>query len=190
MVVVAEVSFEGIRPLLMHRNNMLEEPSGGVQSKKKEENPELVAEKGAYRDEEGFLVIPSLNIKKCIVEGAKIGLKTKRGTGFSGQQMIRGSIYIEPQSPRLLGSDGSELRTYIVDSQIVKNPSTGGRMPCHRPRIDEWKVEFAIRWNPELYGLTPRMVEDVCGKSGFIGLCDYRPDYGIFKVTRFEARDE
>ena len=30
MVVVAEVSYEGIRPLLMHRNTMLEEPSRGA----------------------------------------------------------------------------------------------------------------------------------------------------------------
>ena len=152
--------------------------------------PYTGASKAAYKDTEGFLILPGLNLKRSIVEGAKIGLKTKRGTGYSGAQMIRGSIYIEPQNPRLLSPGGRELKEYEVDTQIVKNPSTGGRMPCHRARIDEWRVDFSIKWNPHFYGLLPISVKECCEKAGYIGLCDYRPDYGIFRVTKFEARDE
>lgn len=85
-----------------------------------------------------------------------------------------------------------EQRTtdFEVDSRSVVIPATGGRIMCHRPRLDDWTLSFALTLKEQEADLSlVRMLVDYAGAK--IGLGDFRPDrkgpFGKFKVTRWEV---
>ncbi|RLE84396.1 MAG: hypothetical protein DRJ41_03200, partial [Thermoprotei archaeon] len=60
------------------------------------------------------------------------------------------------------------------------------RVIRHRPRFDRWALEFnMINLDPSVLRMDTlrKMLEDA-GK--WCGLGDYRPEYGLFRVTKFE----
>ena len=59
-----------------------------------------------------------------------------------------------------------------------------------RPRFDEWELEFyIINKDPQiLLRDTMRRIVEAAGK--WIGLCDYRPEFGLFNVEEFKVVGE
>lgn len=194
---VFHVEIKGLQPMLMHAMGPAVEST--TTSRKPKLTPEQAAEKAAYRDKEGYLVVPALNIMGCLIVAAR-PVKLPRGTGYRASDVIKGSVRVEPQYPRLLGLKGKPMKNYVVDgkeercpyvvdSQWVRNPSTGGKMVCHRPRIDEWCLKFDLKWNDLIYNVHPDVITDTMKRAAYVGLCDYRPMYGIFEVVKMEAED-
>lgn len=187
---VFHVEIKGQQPLLMHSMPSILE-SRQTNIRKEKGSPESEAEKGAYRDAQGYLVVPAKNIMGCLIAAARPVTKkfVVRGAGFKAPDVIKGSVRVEPSLPRLLDLKGKPIKDYEVDAQWVRNPSTGGKMPSYRPRIDEWKLQFDLKWNELIYAVGPDMVRETLAQSTHVGLCDYRPMYGIFEVTSLEVED-
>ena len=80
-------------------------------------------------------------------------------------------------------------KKYEVDSRSVVIPSTGGRIMCHRPRLDEWALDFTLDIDTEMF--SPALVRQIVDDAGKkVGLGDYRPDrkgpFGKFVVVNWK----
>jgi hypothetical protein len=184
------VEIKGEQPLLMHAMPpILLRQQKNI--RKEQGSPEEEAEKAAYRDKDGFLVVPAVNIMACLIQAARPVTKkfVIRGAGFKAPDVIKGSVRVEPNAPRLLDLNGRPIKDYEVDAKWVRNPSTGGKMASFRPRIDEWMMKFDLKWNELIFAVGPDLVKETVRQAAHVGLCDYRPMYGIFSVQKLEVED-
>jgi len=169
------VEIKGVKPLLMHA------PTGIGDNPKLRRGehlpPEKEAEQYLYKDPEGNIIIPSINIKAMLRDAGRNYKVSGRRTTFGA--MIRAGIDVEPFYVPLK-HNGWEVD---VRSVVVQR----SRIPRARPRFDEWSLEFTIvNKDPTilLRDTMKRIVEDA-GK--WYGLGDFRPEFGLFEVVKFEA---
>ena len=175
MIEKYHVRIKGVKPLLMHAPSEL----GDNPKRRRGEHlsPQEEAEAALYKDAQGNIVIPALNVKAMLREAGRNYKISGRKTTFGA--MIRAGIDIEPFYI-LLKHNGwkVDIRPVVVQrSRILRA----------RPRFDEWELEFTIinkDPNVLLRDTMKRIVEDA-GK--WIGLGDYRPEFGLFEVERFEV---
>jgi|SRR5579859_3410642 len=173
------IEITGTTPLLMNRFNIEE-------SKIKEKNltPREAAQKVCYLDEKGYLFYPAMNIYACIIEAGKfhkdgkVKITTARSSLIPAYVMIEGEYLYFPDDT-----------TWEVDSRAVVVPSTGGRIVCHRPRLDNWSLEFVLSVDAKSF--PPRLVRQIIDDAGSkVGLGDYRPArkgiYGRFVVSSWK----
>lgn len=149
--------------------------------------PRAIAELKVHKTPEGAPCLPSTMLFACLVNAGsliKVGrkqLSTKESSLVpAGIQIVEDHSLITPEA-------------WEVDSRPVVNPSTKGRMMCHRPRFDKWAVTFTLVVDDEMFGEDIiRELVDAAGKK--IGLGDYRPQkrglYGRFVVTNWEKASE
>lgn len=164
----------GTRPLLMHSPQNI----GVPKSSKKSSNydPEEEARAGLYTAPDGTIGVPGLAIlaalRKAATEhkAAGKGRKSLKDFVYSGIRIDEDLIPIAPQE-------------WVIDARpaVVQR----ARIMRWRPRFDTWKLTFHVEivdpstWNPvTLYNI----VEDA-GK--FVGLLDFRPLFGTFKIESF-----
>lgn len=174
------IEITGITPLLMNRFNIEE------QNVKKEKNlsPRDSAKRVCYEDEQGKLFYPTTNIYACIIEAGKFHKDGKVKVTTARSSLIPAGVMIEGQYIYFSKPD-----TWEVDSRSVVVPSTGGRIVCHRPRLDEWQLSFILTLDVKMFSPnTIRMIVDDAGTK--VGLGDFRPSrkgiFGRFVVTKWE----
>ena len=178
-VEIYEVKIVGIAPLLMHA------PTGiGDKPKLRRGehlDPEVEAESYLYRDPEGRIVIPAVNLKACIREAGRNYKVSGRRTTFAA--MIRAGIDIEPSPYVPLIHTGWEVDVRPV---VVQR----NRIMRARPRFDEWALEFQIvNKDPTIiHSDTLKRILVDAGK--YYGLGDFRPEFGRFRVDRFKVCDD
>ena len=165
-----EVRIEGVRPLLM--NALLTH----TQTQDEYLDPKSEAEMRLYKDPNGNVCIPAKMVKACLVCAGKNYVV--EGIRMSAETVIRAGIRIKPEYIPL------EYDKWVVDSRpaVVRR----SRVIRHRPRFDRWALEFnMINLDPSVLRMDTlrKMLEDA-GK--WCGLGDYRPEYGLFRVTKFE----
>jgi hypothetical protein len=171
------VAIKGISPLLMHKF-----PMDKVDESKL--TAEEQAERGAFRDpDNGGLFVPGLNLQRALVAAASFS----KGKGRASlQKQVAACVMVTPERISL----GTER--FAIDSRPVVIAATKGRVIRHRPRLDEWGIEFAIEFDPTLLTLADvkKILED-CGSR--VGILDFRPEkkgpFGRFMVTRFEVEE-
>jgi len=170
------VEIKGVKPLLMHAPVDL----GDNPRRRRGEHlaPEEEAKQYLYTDPEGNIVIPSINIKAMLRDaGRNYKISGRRATYGS---MIRAGIDIEPYPyvPLKYSKWEVDVRPVVVQSSRILRA---------RPRFDEWGLEFVIiNKDPNvLLRDTMRKVVEDAGK--WIGLGDFRPEFGLFEVVRFEV---
>lgn len=174
------IEITGVTPLLMNRFNIEENES---KIKEKDLTPREVAYKKAYLDGNNKLIYPTANIFSCIIAAGvfhkygKVKITTARSSLIpAGLMMQDGYIYFK------------EPVEWEVDTRRVVVPSTGGAIPCHRPRLDKWSLEFNLELDVKMF--SPNLVRTIVDDAGQkIGLGDYRPSrkgiYGRFVVTKW-----
>ena len=69
------------------------------------------------------------------------------------------------------------------------NPMTKGRMMVTRPKFDEWKLEFNVKFNED--DIPIEVMKNIIDYAGqYVGIGDWRPDkkgqFGKFITTKFE----
>jgi hypothetical protein len=172
---VYKVKIKGVRPLLMHS-------PVGIDNKPKLRrgehlDPKVEAESYLYKDEKGNIVIPARVIKACIRNaGRNYTVKGRGKTTFAA--MIRASLEINPENIPLI-SDGWKVD---VQSVVVQR----NRIPRARPRFDNWELEFEII-NKDPTIINKDVLKQILIDAGkYYGIGDYRPDYGLFEVVKFE----
>lgn len=182
------VTIEGITPLLMNRFH--EDAEVAVSSGTRTSirgargTPREQAEAKAYKDGDGNLFIPGANIFACLVA--------------AGSFHKSGRVKITTQKSSLIPAGLSVIelvcpmntKDWECDSRSVVIPSTGGRVMCHRPRLDKWKTTFTLDVDTDMFDPKfIRLLVDDAGKK--IGLGDYRParkgPFGRFMVSSWEV---
>jgi hypothetical protein len=172
-----DVRIKGLSPLLMHRY-----PIEGVDALEKM-SPKEQAEIAAYRHPKNKkLFVPSENLWAALVGGAVF----VKGKGRASLQKVAAAC-LQVYPPYLLLPD----KEYDVDSRAVRMPATRGTVIRHRPRIDEWELEFELIFDQSL--LSESQARDVVDNAGArVGLLDFRPatkgPFGRFIVTRWDVQ--
>jgi hypothetical protein len=178
------IEITGITPLLMNRFNIDEQ-----QAKIKDKNltPRETAYRVCYEDEEKKLYYPTVNIFSCIIEAGKFHKDGKVKVTTARSSLIPAGVMIEDQIVYF-----KEPATWEVDSRAVVVPSTGGRVVCHRPRLDQWVLEFTLKLDTKMF--SPKFIRTVVDDAGSkVGLGDFRPSrkgiYGRFVVTNWKETE-
>lgn len=187
-----QVTIRGVAPLLMNRFTEQNEVavSGGTQAAFRGDKgtPREQAEPKRYADKDtGELYVPGPNIFAAIIAAGIFHKAGKSKLTTQKSSLIPAGVQlVELVCP--LGS-----KDWEVDSRSVVIPSTGGRIMCHRPRIDTWKCTFTLEIDETMF--SPDLIRKVIDDAGKkIGLGDYRParkgPFGRFVVDRWEVLKE
>lgn len=164
-------TIDGISPLLMHAYPLV--PIEALDKKTVEEQAELAC----YRDPDGMLYVPGVNIQRALIAGATFS----KGKGRASlQKPVAACTIVSPERVILAP------QAYAIDTRPVVIPSTRGRVLRHRPRFEQWSLTFNIDFDPDLVTIVQlRRVLDDAGQR--VGLLDFRPEckgpFGRFHVT-------
>lgn len=174
-----DIEISGVTPLLMNRFNI----DDTQKAKEKNLTPREAAKKVCYVDEQDKLFYPTNNIFACIIEAGKYHKEGKVKVTTVRSSLIPAGIMIEGEYIYF-----REPSTWEVDSRAVVVPSTGGRIVCHRPRLDNWILEFTLILDTKMF--SPRFVRIIIDDAGNkVGLGDFRPSrkgtFGRFVVTKW-----
>ncbi len=187
--MLVEISIEGITPLLMNRftEEAAAKVSSGVSkvSVSGKGDPRKQAEPKRYADKDGNLYIPGPNIFACLIQAGKFHKVGKSKVTTLKSSLVPAGIQIMEIVCPL------KTKHFEVDSRSVVIPSTGGRIMCHRPRLDTWKTGFTLDVDTDMFELDfVRVLVDDAGRK--IGLGDFRPDrkgpFGKFVVTNWKTK--
>jgi len=170
-----ELTITGVSPLLMHSFPLVS--IEGLDKLTREEQ----AEHATYRDPEGKLYVPGINIQRALVAGAAYSKGKGRATLA---KVAAACLAVSPERIPL------GVEEYTIDSRPVVIPATKGRILRHRPRFDEWQMTFTLEYDPILLdGEQVRRIVDDTGSR--VGLLDFRPErkgpFGRFTVTSWEV---
>jgi hypothetical protein len=171
------VKIVGTKPLLMHAPTGL----GDKPKLRRGEHldPKTEAQSYLYLDEEGRIVIPSVNVKACIREAGRNYKISGRKTTYAS--MIRAGIDIKPfpYIPLIHGGWVVDIKPVVVQrSRILRA----------RPRFDNWSLEFQIINNDPTIIHSDTLQKILIDAGKYYGLGDFRPEYGTFKLEKFEIK--
>jgi hypothetical protein len=182
-----KVRIEGKTPLLCNRFTdeaaMKASSGNGMAIVGNKPTPMAQAESRLYIGLSGKPTIPQPNVFRCLIDA---GVHFKAGKSKVTTQ--KSSLI-----PACLEIDGTEFEIehtepWTVDTRAVCIPSTGGRILCHRPKFNDWAIEFEIDSDGTIADDLLRDVVDAAGRR--VGLGDFRParkgPFGKFVVTRWE----
>lgn len=184
-------TIQGVSPLLMNRFTEANEVavSGGtsVAFRGSKGTPREQAQPKRYADGEGNLYIPGPNIFAAIVAAGTFHKAGKSKITTQKTSLVPAGVQVEELICPLSTKD------WEVDSRSVVIPSTGGRIMCHRPRIDEWECTFTLEVDDGMF--SPNLVRALVDDAGKkIGLGDYRParkgPFGRFVVKQWDILAE
>jgi hypothetical protein len=185
-----KVQIEGTTPLLMNRYNdaaALASPGHRTALQGAKGTPREQATPKAYVNKTGYLIVPGVNMFRCIIDAGKYLKSGKSKLTTQKSSLIPSFLSLEELECPL--TDGSRnLKEFEVDSRSVVNPSTGGRIMAHRPRLDKWVLPFTLTLDEK--EADPSLVRDLVDNAGGkVGLGDFRPDrkgpFGKFKIIHW-----
>jgi len=174
-----EFEIEGICPLLMDKYIDGNNAQTGAEALK-------FAPQKAYRDDNGNLSIPADALKASIREAAReVGKKMEKS---KRAEEVRSQIFIEPFYLSMKRKDFD-----LIDGRAVKRQKGKGiktTVMTYRPLIKEWSVKGKINIvNPSIISTEHlRQCLEVAGLCK--GLLGYRPEFGRFKIKKFEETEE
>ena len=179
-----QIEISGVTSLLMNKFDI--EQHGLKQDKNL--TPRESAQKKCYQDEQERLYYPTTNIYAAIIEAGKFHKEGKNKVTTARGSLIPAGVMIEGEITYF-----KRPATWEVDSRGVVVPSTGGRIVCHRPRLDDWCLDFTVRLDLKMFSpKTLRALIDDAGSK--VGLGDFRPArkgiFGRFVVTEWREECE
>lgn len=183
-----EVTISGVTPLLMNRFSEKSEVSvsSGMRLtvRNNGQTPRELAKDKLYANESGDLFIPGTNIFAAVIAaGAFHKVGKSKLTTLKTSLIPAGVAILDLVCPL-------DTKEWEVDSRSVVIPATGGRVMCHRPRLDEWSTTFTLDVDSDMFGeKLVRVLVDDAGKKCGIG--DYRPNrkgpFGKFVVSSWRV---
>ncbi len=145
--------------------------------------PREQAESKLYRDSDGRCVMPGPNLFASLIEAGKFIKAGKSKLSTNRSSLVPAGLAVE--QIEMLIQPGK----WEVDSRAVVVPSTGGRIMCHRPRFDAWRISVDLAVDETMFG--EPVVRDLVDFAGSrVGLGDFRPQrrgpFGRFKVVSWK----
>lgn len=147
--------------------------------------PREIAEGKLYYGIDGALVIPSPNLLRCLVDGGAFFKAGRKQITTKSESMLFSCLDIVAAEIPLLHS-----QPWTVDTRAVVIPATKGRILAHRPRFDDWALEFTADLDTSIVQESLlREIVDAAGKR--VGLGDFRParkgPFGKFRVDEWKV---
>lgn len=183
---VARITIIGESPLMVNKfsekakNELDEKHQQKAKGARKARNPMQEFEDAAYKIDKKTYGIPASGVKHCAVSACRfiegVNMTTARGA-FQIVGDIGGLLPISSKS-------GPQL-----DERIVRVGNFGNKKPMtrYRPRFDDWKITFNIKYNANV--MSAEQIVNLYENAGFaVGLCELRPEkngnLGQFRVDR------
>lgn len=140
---------------------------------------ELEWEAGLYLDDGKNVYLPGYVIEACIVNGAK---KTKDGQTAKTCLFVDGDaeFFVDGKSIKLDDIKGNPKYQLAVPVKVQT-----ARIMRTRPMFKNWSAKFTLHLMKDVAN-TQAVKDWVQNAGSLVGLCDWRPRYGRFRVTRFE----
>jgi hypothetical protein len=187
-----QITIEGTTPILMNRFH--DAAQQGVMAGS---SSSMLGSKGTPREQamlklytglDGNPIIPQPNLFRSIIDAGTFFKAGKSKVTTARSSMIPACLEIQGVELPLIHKEA-----WQVDSRAVCIPSTGGRIMCHRPRFDDWKIEFVLVVDTTMIQVKlVREIVDAAGKR--IGLGDFRPSrkgpFGKFTVTSWQEIEQ
>jgi hypothetical protein len=181
-----KVTLGGISPLICNRfteaaqKAVSSSSSSSFQGSKG--TPREQAEPKLYTDSKGRPVLPSVNLMASLVEAGRFIKSGRSKLSTTKSSLVPAGLAI-PEIELLITP-----KKWEVDSRPVVVPATGGRIMCHRPRFDVWRVSLTLEVDETLFSeRLIRELVDIAGKR--IGVGDFRPSrrgpFGRFEVLKW-----
>ena len=153
--------------------------NGGPKAKMSEPDWSKEAEKSLYKNKEGVIYEPSSHVEGCLVKAAvnfQIPGKGKK----TYKDLFRAAVFVEQVEIPIVPQE------YEVDERaVVVNRS---RVLRSRPKFDDWKLNFTLTCLDD--DMQEGVIKTVLEHGGkFVGIGDFRPKFGRFKVNMFEAAE-
>lgn len=172
---VYEVKIVGTKPLLMHAPTGL----GDKPKLRRGEHldPKAEAESYLYKDSEGGICVPSVNVKACMREAGRNYRVSGRRTTFAA--MIRAGLDIKPYPMIPLIHNGwqTDIRPVAIQrSRILRA----------RPMFSQWSLEFQIINKDPTVIHRDTLKKIIMDAGKYYGLGDFRPEFGLFELEKFE----
>jgi hypothetical protein len=186
------VTIEGTTPLLMNRftDAAAQQLAGGTSTVMvgNKGTPREQAEKKLYVDEHGILHLPGTNIFRALIDAGIFHKAGRSKITTQKSSLVPAAVALVELTCPIKGPDGDPK--WEVDSRSVVIPSTGGRVMCHRPRVDAWRVSFTLEIDTSMF--TAQLVRQLLDDAGKrIGLGDFRParkgPFGRFVVVKWQS---
>lgn len=177
----AAVTIKGVSDIIFHAWNCedvsgtADGPDNSTKSSKTDNLPVYV-----YRDDKGELGVPGVNICAAIAMAAKFR-KDPRSPRKSAFDLFKAAVV--PQTA--VASLGVREWDYEHRARVrIKMAAITRVRPAMRAG---WEVSFELAVVLPEY-IDPSLLHSVISDAGrLVGLCDFRPTYGRFQVTRFET---
>jgi len=177
---VMEVQIEGTFALLFHRYDCDVAESKARAKKGSQEKKTDNLESYVYRvPGSNELGIPGINFKQCLVHSAKFN-QDPRSPRKSAMDIFKAGIQVMPEVATLgVGNwDFEDKRGVIIQKARIARIR-----PAMKPG---WAVTFFVRILLPEY-ITPDLLYEVITRAGMtVGLGDYRPEYGLFLLKKYE----
>jgi hypothetical protein len=190
--VSVEIVIEGTTPLLCNRftdEAAMSASSGNRMSAVGEKGtPKEQSEKKLYLGAATKKpMIPQPNLFRCIIDAGTFFKAGKSKVTTQKSSMIPACVEIHGIELPLESKEG-----WQVDTRAVRIPSTGGRILCHRPSFNDWRISFTAEVDTSMITVKLfREIVDAAGKR--IGLGDFRPatkgPFGKFVVTSWKEQE-
>ena len=180
----ARVRLQGVQDILFHRwsNEDVQakaEAKKGSEEKKRD-NPEAYI----YRNDEGYICIPGRYIVRSVVEAGR-NFQDPRSKKKMAKDLVQAAVMAdEILSPILVNGQPTKEWEYDDRQRVCIMRSAITRT---RPAFKKgWQVDFSlISLVPDL--VTPDFLRKLVDNAGLlIGLGDFRPTYGRFRVIHWE----
>jgi hypothetical protein len=182
---VAQVSVEGVCPIIFHRWNCesVAEKAGAAKGSKAKKTDDV--ESYVYWDEAGYICVPGEQLRQAIIHAAKYK-QDPRSPRKSLMDLAKAAIFVlEELSPITSAKGGKTKEWDFLDMRRVvvqRNSVTRSRPAFHAG----WRATFSLQVVLPEY-ITPALLNELIQSAGkIIGLADQRPSYGRFLVTKFE----
>jgi len=191
-MITIKTAIEGVTPLICNAftDEAAEQATNGSRSSAVGDKgtPLEQAEKKLYLGNDGKPMIPQPNLFRCIIDAGKFFKAGKSKVTTIKSSLIPACLSIDEVAIPILHKE-----PWRVDTRPVRNPSTGGRILCHRPMFDDWRLEFTMTLDPTILSVKLlREIVDAAGKR--IGLGDFRPDckgpFGRFVVVEWAVEEQ
>lgn len=184
------VTLQGVAPLLCNRFTEAAQlkataQTGAITSHGKQDAPREQCAAKLYVDEKERPGIPGANLLSCITAAGTFFKAGKGKVTTTKTSLIPACVTIVEVLVPIKSEHG-----WSVDDRPVRNPATGGRFLCYRPRFDDWSLSFTIDLDETVLSDTLlRDIVDAAGKR--IGLGDFRPSckgpFGRFSVNAWKV---
>jgi len=167
-------SIEGIAPLLQNRHPFPEELEKVNRDKREDYDYEIAK----YQLEDGRLYQPAEHLVASMTKAAvyfQIEGKGKK----TYKDSVKASIFIDPEKILHKNQAYEKYRAFVTINRasVVKS----------RPMLNNWSLDFTIIVVDNQFPAS--VVENILKYAGAgVGIGDYRPRFGRFKVTDFQVQ--